>query len=110
MDWRIDELTSNSAASAIAANTFLRSFVAAGFPLFSRQLFNNLHIQWAGTLLGCLATVMVPIPVCFYLFGSKLRAKSKFSPTMMLKPPPMDDSTEEEGDIASAPPQVAKQD
>jgi hypothetical protein len=53
---------------------------------------------------------MVPIPVCFYLFGSKLRAKSKFSPTMMLKPPPMDDSTEEEGDIASAPPQVAKQD
>jgi hypothetical protein len=48
---------------------------------------------------------MVPIPVCFYLFGSKLRAKSKFNPAMMLKPPPLDDSTEEEGDAVSAPPQ-----
>lgn len=102
-----DNVTIHSAASAIAANTFLRSFVAAGFPLFSRQMFNNLKIQWAGTLLGCLATAMVPIPVCFYLFGKKLRARSKFSPTMMLKPPPVDDSTEDEGDIVAAPPEVA---
>lgn len=50
---------------------------------------------------------MVPIPICFYLFGAKLRAKSKFSPTMMLKPPPEDDSTEE-GDIVSAPPHMAE--
>ena len=73
-------------------------------------MFDNLGIQWAGTLLGCLATAMVPIPVCFYLFGKKLRAKSKFSPTMMLKPPPADDSTDEdvEGEIVSAPPQMAK--
>ena len=69
-------------------------------------MFNNLHIQWAGTLLGCLAAVMVPIPICFYLFGGKLRAKSKFNPAMMLKPPPMDDSTEEEGDTVPAPPQA----
>lgn len=102
-----DNVTTNSAASAIAANTFLRSFVAAGFPLFSRQMFNNLGIQWAGTLLGCLATAMVPIPICFYLFGKKLRAKSKFSPTMMVKPPPMDDSTEDEGDVVAVPPQAA---
>jgi MFS transporter, DHA1 family, multidrug resistance protein len=102
-----DNVTIHSAASAIAANTFLRSFVAAGFPLFSRQMFNNLKIQWAGTLLGCLATAMVPIPVCFYLFGKKLRARSKFNPTMMLKPPPVDDSTEDEGDIVAAPPEVA---
>ena len=69
-------------------------------------MFDNLGIQWAGTLLGCLAVAMVPIPVCFYLFGSKLRAKSRFSPTMMLKPPPDDDSTDEGGDIVSAPPHV----
>jgi hypothetical protein len=104
-----DNVTIHSAASAIAANTFLRSFVAAGFPLFSRQMFNNLKIQWAGTLLGCLATAMVPIPVCFYLFGKKLRARSKFNPTMMLKPPPVDDSAEDEGDIVAAPPEVANE-
>lgn len=54
--------------------------VAASFPLFSRQMFNNMGIQWAATLLGCLAVVMIPIPVCFYLFGKKLRMKSTFAP------------------------------
>lgn len=71
-----------SAASAIAGNTFLRSIAAAGFPLFARQMFDGLGIQWAATLLGCLAALCVPIPICFYLFGKKLRQKSKFAPTM----------------------------
>lgn len=70
----------DSAASAIAANTFCRSMVAASFPLFSRQMFENMGIQWASTLLGCLAAVLVPIPICFYFFGKKLRMKSKFAP------------------------------
>ncbi|QIW98849.1 hypothetical protein AMS68_004367 [Peltaster fructicola] len=56
------------AASAVAANVMLRSAVAAAFPLFSRQLFANLGVQWAGTLLGCLATVMVPIPILFRMY------------------------------------------
>lgn len=59
-------------------------------------MFDNLGIQWAGTLLGCLAVIMVPIPVCFYLFGAKLREKSKFAPTMKSKPAPADDSSEGE--------------
>lgn len=70
----------SSAASAIAANTFCRSMVAASFPLFSRQMFENMGIQWAATLLGCLAICLVPIPVGFYFFGKKLRSKSKFAP------------------------------
>jgi DHA1 family multidrug resistance protein-like MFS transporter len=71
-----------SAASVIAANTILRSFVAGAFPLFTQQMFNNLGIQWAGTLLACLATVMIPIPIGFYLYGSKLRKRSVYSQTM----------------------------
>ena len=47
-------------------------------------MFNGMGIQWASTLLGCVAAVLVPIPVLFYLYGHKLRAKSKFAPT----PPP----------------------
>jgi hypothetical protein len=50
-------------------------------------MFNNLGIQWAATLLGCLAAICVPIPICFYLFGKKLRQKSKFAPTMAPKKP-----------------------
>jgi len=38
-------------------------------------------VQWAATLLGCVAVVLVPIPVIFYLYGAKLREKSKFAPT-----------------------------
>ncbi|OQE32050.1 hypothetical protein PENSTE_c001G06519 [Penicillium steckii] len=68
------------AASAIAANTFCRSMVAAAFPLFSRQMFENMGIQWASTLLGCVAAVLVPIPIGFYFFGKRLRMKSKFAP------------------------------
>ncbi|KAJ5436329.1 hypothetical protein N7445_007214 [Penicillium cf. griseofulvum] len=66
-----------SAASAVAANVILRSAVAAGFPLFSRQMFQNMGIQWAGTLLGCLAAIMIPIPIIFRSYGPLLRGKSK---------------------------------
>ena len=59
-------------------------------------MFNGMGIEWAATLLGLLATCMVPIPVLFYIYGKRLRAKSKFSPTMMLKPPPADDSESED--------------
>lgn len=72
--------TVDSAASAIAANTFCRSLVAAAFPLFSRQMFENMGVQWASTLLGCVAACLVPIPVAFYFYGDRLRMKSKFAP------------------------------
>ncbi|KOS19634.1 putative transporter [Escovopsis weberi] len=70
------------AASAIAANTFMRSLCAAGFPLFARQMFTGMHIQWASTLLGCLAVGMVPIPFIFYFYGARIRAKSDIAPQM----------------------------
>lgn len=54
--------------------------VAASFPLFSRQMFENMGIQWASTLLGCVAACLVPIPIAFYFYGKRLRMKSKFAP------------------------------
>ncbi|KAK3673636.1 hypothetical protein LTR78_006541 [Recurvomyces mirabilis] len=65
------------AASTVAANVMLRSAIASGFPLFSKQMFANLGVQWAGTLLGCLAVLMIPIPLGFYLLGPKLRNRSR---------------------------------
>jgi MFS transporter, DHA1 family, multidrug resistance protein len=76
----------SSAASAIAANTFLRSLCGAGFPLFASYMFNGMGIQWAATVLGCIATALIPIPVIFYMYGAKIRAKSAFAPTY--GPPP----------------------
>lgn len=61
------------AASAIAANTFLRSTFAAVFPLFARQLFVNLGVHWGSTLIGFIALGMIPIPYVLYIFGEKIR-------------------------------------
>ncbi|KAF7549342.1 hypothetical protein G7046_g8376 [Stylonectria norvegica] len=69
------------AASAIAGNTFLRSLCGAGFPLFARQMFDGMGIQWASTLLGCIALALAPIPFIFYKYGAKIRAKSAYAPT-----------------------------
>ncbi|EQB44397.1 putative transporter [Colletotrichum sp. SAR 10_70] len=69
------------AASAIAGNTFLRSLCGAGFPLFASYMFNGMGIEYASTLLGCVAVVLAPIPVIFYIWGHKIRAKSAYAPT-----------------------------
>lgn len=68
------------AASAIAANTFMRSMFGGVFPLFATFMFNGMGIEWASTLLGCVAVVLVPMPVVFYIFGKKIRARSNFAP------------------------------
>ena len=69
------------ANSAIAANTFVRSFAGAGFPLFADPMFHNLGVPWATSLLGFLCVAMVPVPVLFLIYGKKIRQLSKFSPT-----------------------------
>lgn len=67
------------AASALAANAFLRAAMACAFPLFATQMFRNLGTQWAGTLLGCLAALLTPVPFCFYFFGKQIRQNSIYA-------------------------------
>jgi MFS transporter, DHA1 family, multidrug resistance protein len=95
-------LTYPSAASAIAANTFLRSLAAAGFPLFSQYMFQSLGVNWASTLLGCVAVVLIPIPIVFYIYGAKIRERSAFAPTGPFGIQVPDISDENEVDTAAA--------
>lgn len=69
------------AASAIAANTFLRSSASAGFPLFATYMIERMGVQNAGTLLGCVAFAQVSLPVHFWLRGGCTREKSTFALT-----------------------------
>jgi MFS transporter, DHA1 family, multidrug resistance protein len=69
------------ANSTIATNTFLRSIAGGGFPLFAGYMFRTLGVHWATSLLGFLCIVMIPAPLYFFFFGSKIRKISKFSPT-----------------------------
>ncbi|CUM63262.1 uncharacterized protein PRCAT00000833001 [Priceomyces carsonii] len=72
------------AASALAGNAFLRSAFGAAFPLFARQMFVNMHIKWASTLMGCVSVVLIPVPFLFYKYGAKIREKSKYAYNMGL--------------------------
>lgn len=84
------------AASAIAGNTFLRSLCGAAFPLFARQMFDGMGIQWAGTLLGCVALALAPIPFIFYKYGAKIRQRSSYAPTFPPAGGPPTSSEDEE--------------
>lgn len=83
------------AASAIAANTFLRSLAGAGFPLFATYMFESLGVNWAGTLLGCVALALVPIPVIFYIYGARIRKRSAYAPDA-IPPQPTAEKTSED--------------
>jgi DHA1 family multidrug resistance protein-like MFS transporter len=50
-------------------------------------MFNGMGIQWACTLLGCVALIAVPVPIWFLLRGQQIREKSAFAPTNMGVPP-----------------------
>lgn len=79
MNYLLDAYTVLS-VSAVAANTFQRSIFGAALPLVANPLFHNLGIQWACTLLGCLAVLLGGIPFLFMRFGKRLRERSTFSP------------------------------
>ncbi|KZO98541.1 MFS general substrate transporter [Calocera viscosa TUFC12733] len=80
INYLIDAYTKYS-ASAVAANTFMRSIFAAALPLVAQPLFNNLGVQWACTLLGCIAALLAAVPFAFYAMGERLRGMSRMAVT-----------------------------
>jgi hypothetical protein len=63
-------------ASALAGNSVIRSFLGGTLPLAGPAMYKALSPQWAGTLLGLLEVVLIPIPFVFYKWGAKIRMKS----------------------------------
>ncbi|KAK7417698.1 hypothetical protein QQX98_004354 [Neonectria punicea] len=66
-------------ASAMAANTFLRSSMASIFPPIVSCIYDRLGIVWASNMLAFIAFLMVPIPWLFYYRGKSFRALGKLS-------------------------------
>lgn len=69
----------HSAASALAAKTFLRSFWGASVVLFTNQMYDRLGDQWASTLLAFIGLACCGIPFVFYFFGARIRAYSHYA-------------------------------
>ena len=65
----------------IAANAFRRSFFGAGFPLFATQLFDNLGVEWVGSLMSFFGGLLLcRFRFCFMLLGERLRKQSSYAP------------------------------
>ncbi|KAI9798383.1 MAG: hypothetical protein M1825_005367 [Sarcosagium campestre] len=64
------------AASALAGNTVLRSIVGGCLPLAGPAMYRSLGPNWAGTLLGLLEVILIPIPLVFYKYGHRIRRRS----------------------------------
>ncbi|KAK6435623.1 hypothetical protein LTR95_008189 [Oleoguttula sp. CCFEE 5521] len=67
------------AASAVSANTFLRSLMGSGLPLAAKPMFAALGVGPAMSILGAVAVLALPAPVLFMKYGKRLRAKSRFT-------------------------------
>lgn len=66
-------------ASALAGVILVRNLVGAGFPLFAKQMYENLGLEWASTLLAFLSIVMCPIPWVFFYKGEEIRKRSPWA-------------------------------
>lgn len=65
-------------ASALAANTVVRSAAGALLPLVGPDMYRALGLGWGSSLLGFLAFLFVPLPFVFLQYGERLRLGSRF--------------------------------
>ncbi|KAL3479605.1 MFS general substrate transporter [Aspergillus californicus] len=70
-----------NANSAISIHVAVRSLVSATFPLWGSKLYGSLGVEWTSTLLAALGVVLMPSPIAFYFWGSKIRSWSRFCET-----------------------------
>ncbi|KAG6873057.1 hypothetical protein C0995_003537 [Termitomyces sp. Mi166 len=66
-------------ASAMAAKTLMRSVIGATIPLWVDQMYHNMGFQWAGVLLALISCVIIPIPFVFYVYGERIRMRSRLA-------------------------------
>lgn len=76
--YMVDTYRGITVASAMSANSLARYGLAGAFPLFAIQMYTNLHVSWASSLVGFIAIALLPVPWVLFMTGEKLRAMSKF--------------------------------
>lgn len=67
------------AASAVAANTILRSFLAAGLSFAVQPMRQNLGVPVSLSVLGAIAAACLPLPFLLSIYGARLRRHSHFA-------------------------------
>jgi MFS family permease len=67
------------AASALASITLIRYVVAGGMIEVAIPMYSKLGVHWTLTIMGAISTLMVPVPYLFYIYGTKIRGKSRYA-------------------------------
>jgi hypothetical protein len=62
----------------MAANTVMRSVLAAFLPMAGPKLYASLGYGWGNSMLGFIAMLMIPIPFLFLKYGEWLRTAPRF--------------------------------
>lgn len=78
VSYQVDVYQALAAASALAANGFLRYGFGAAFPLFTLQMYEAMGIGWATSLLGFVSLVLMLVPFVLYKHGLKIRQRSAY--------------------------------
>ncbi|KAK3496187.1 MFS general substrate transporter [Neurospora crassa] len=78
LNYLVDTFT-RYAASAVAANTFLRSCFACAFPLVVTPMFHNIGVGPGSSITGGFAALLIPVPFVFFVYGKRIRKRSKWS-------------------------------
>ncbi|KAF2405552.1 MFS general substrate transporter [Trichodelitschia bisporula] len=66
------------AASAVAANTVLRSLFGGLLPLSGLKMYEKLGYGWGNSLLGFIAMAMIPVPLFFSKYGERVRTSPRY--------------------------------
>ncbi|MCJ1229813.1 hypothetical protein MMC12_006483 [Toensbergia leucococca] len=67
------------AASALASVTLIRYVAAGGMVEVGIPMYQNLGVHWTLTVLGGISALLVPMPYLFYIYGVRIRARSKYA-------------------------------
>ncbi|KAK2612517.1 MFS transporter fsa7 [Conoideocrella luteorostrata] len=71
----VDSFGVQAAASALAANLFVRSPFGAFLDLAASPLYSKIGLGWGNSVLGFITLGFIPVPWLFYRYGGYLRTR-----------------------------------
>ncbi|SPO22661.1 related to mfs-multidrug-resistance transporter [Ustilago trichophora] len=72
------------AASAVAAQSFLRELFCGAFTLITEIMYHNVGYQWSSSILAFIGVPLSIIPLIFYKFGPTIRKRSSFAKELQM--------------------------
>jgi MFS family permease len=67
------------AASALTSVTLVRYVTAGGMTVVGIPFYKNMGVHYTLTILGAISALLVPVPYLFYIYGKRIRGKSKYA-------------------------------